>query len=246
MLVDSLLRVALLGSSWVLYLLLALSVVSFTAMLERFLFFRKNGAQASVLAGALRKAVTKDDERAVDAALAGGASVEATVLRDALAFREGGPEAVSDAALAAMGRERARLERSMTLLGTLGNNAPFIGLFGTVLGVIEAFSHLGARDEAAMTQVMSGIAEALIATGVGIFVAIPAVVAYNVAQKKVGDVENDVDSLTKLLSAWLKTRERKARVRGTAPAQATRERSAKAAEEEDDDAASALALEGAE
>ncbi len=213
MLVDQLVRVAMLGSSWVLYLLLALSVVSFAAMLERVLFFRRNGASASALADALRQAVVRDDEEAIDAALASGTSVESIVLRDALAFREGGPEAVSDAVDASLGRERPRLERSMTLLGTLGNNAPFIGLFGTVLGVIEAFAHLGARDEAAMTQVMSGIAEALIATGVGIFVAIPAVVAYNVAQKKIGDIENDIASLAKLLTAWLKTRERKARVR---------------------------------
>ena len=129
----------------------------------------------------------------------------------------------------------------MTVLGTLGNNAPFVGLFGTVLGVIEAFSHLGARDEAAMTQVMTGIAEALVATGVGIFVAIPAVVAYNVAQKKVGDIENDVASLAKLLTAWLKTRERKARVRSA-------ERRAPAAKKarEPKEPASELALEGAE
>jgi biopolymer transport protein ExbB/biopolymer transport protein TolQ len=241
MLVDSLLRIALLGSSWVLYLLLFLSVVSLTAMLERALFFRKNGASASALADALRKAVVADDEKAVDRALEKGTSVESIVLRDALAFREGGPDAVTDAVEASLGRERARLERSMTLLGTLGNNAPFVGLFGTVLGVIEAFSHLGARDEAAMTQVMSGIAEALIATGVGIFVAIPAVVAYNIAQKKIGDVENDVASLAKLLTAWLKTRERKARVRAV-----SRRKAAGASVRDDEPAARDLALDGAE
>jgi biopolymer transport protein ExbB/TolQ len=241
MLVDSLVRVAMFGSSWVLYLLITLSIVSFAAMLERALFFRRNGASAAALAQALRKAVIADDEGAIDRALASGTSVESSVLRDALAFREGGPEAVADAVDAALGRERGRMERSMTVLGTLGNNAPFVGLFGTVLGVIEAFSHLGARDEAAMTQVMSGIAEALVATGVGIFVAIPAVVAYNVAQKKVGDIENDVASLAKLLTAWLKTRERKARVR-------TSERRAPATKKspEPKEPASDLALEGAE
>ena len=71
-------------------------------------------------------------------------------------------------------------QRGANLLGTLGNNAPFVGLFGTVIGVIEAFSHLGSSAAGAgMAKVMGGIAEALIATGVGIFVAIPAVVAYN-------------------------------------------------------------------
>ena len=244
MLVDSLVRVAMFGSSWVLYLLITLSVVSFAAMLERTLFFRRNGRHATVLADALRKAVVDDDEAAVDRALAHGASVESVVLRDALAFREGGPEAVTDAVDASLGRERKALERSMTLLGTLGNNAPFVGLFGTVLGVIEAFSHLGARDEAAMTQVMSGIAEALVATGVGIFVAIPAVVAYNVAQKKIGDIENDIASLAKLLTAWLKTRERKARVRTSAERRVPSAK--KPASEGEKEPAADLALEGAE
>ena len=66
-------------------------------------------------------------------------------------------EAVSDAVESELGRARAKLDRSMTLLGTLGNNAPFVGLFGTVLGVIEAFQHLseGAGD-AAMGNVPSG------------------------------------------------------------------------------------------
>ena len=77
----------------------------------------------------------------------------------------------------------------MTLLGTLGNNAPFVGLLGTVLGVIEAFHQLsGGPAKAAMGNVMSGIAEALVATGVGLFVALPAVVAYNVAQKRIGEI----------------------------------------------------------
>jgi len=79
-------------------------------------------------------------------------------------------------------------------------------LFGTVLGVIEAFSYLGAGDASAMGNVMSGIAEALVATAVGIFVAIPSVVGYNLAQKKSGDVENNVAALSKRLSAWLKLR----------------------------------------
>ncbi len=84
----------------------------------------------------------------------------------------------------------------MNLLGTLGNNAPFVGLFGTVLGVIEAFHQLAdSSNKAAMGNVMSGIAEALIATGVGLFVALPAVVAYNVAQKKIGDIESNAAAM---------------------------------------------------
>lgn len=216
MLVDSLVRFALLGSTWVLYLLLGLSVVSFAATFERWIFFRRNRAGGEGLRDSLRRAITSDDVEEVRGVLARSASIEASVLAESLDFVDGGARAVSDAIESGIGRERAKLERSMTLLGTLGNNAPFIGLFGTVLGVIEAFAHLGTGDQSAMGSVMSGIAEALVATGVGIFVAIPAVVAFNVAQKRIGDVENDVAALGKLLSAWVETREKGRRVRPAA------------------------------
>lgn len=213
MLVESLVRFALLGSTWVLYLLLGLSVVSFAATFERWLFFRKNRLGGEGLRDQLRKAMGEEDEGAVRRVLTKNPSIEAGVLAEALDFVDGGSRAVSDAIESGVGRERNKLERSMTLLGTLGNNAPFVGLFGTVLGVIEAFAHLGGGDQNATGSVMSGIADALVATGVGIFVAIPAVVAFNVAQKKIGDVENDVTALGKLLTAWVETRERGRRVR---------------------------------
>ncbi len=228
MLVESLLRFALLGSSWVLYLLLVLSVVSFAAMAERWLFFRRNRLAGEGLREGLRAAFGKSDVGEVRAVLKKHPSIEASVLGEALDFVEGGSRAVGDAIESGLGRERAHLERSMTLLGTLGNNAPFVGLFGTVLGVIEAFAHLGGGDQNAMGSVMSGIAEALVATGVGIFVAIPAVVAFNVAQKKVGDVENDTSSLGKLLTAWVETRERGRSVHASSAASVAKSEPAKA------------------
>jgi biopolymer transport protein ExbB/biopolymer transport protein TolQ len=251
MLVDSLVRFALLGSTWVLYLLIALSVVSFAATFERWIFFRKNRLGGEGLRDALRKAISGDDEAAVRRVLGGTPSIEAAVLAEALDFVDGGARAVSDAIESGLGRERGKLERSMTLLGTLGNNAPFVGLFGTVLGVIEAFAHLGGGDQSAMGSVMSGIAEALVATGVGIFVAIPAVVAFNVAQKKVGDIENDVAALGKLLTAWVETREKGRRVRPVsdgADAAARREpaREAPAAASDRSVRDGGLATEGAE
>ena len=84
-----------------------------------------------------------------------------------------------------MGAARAsrarRLERRLAFLGTLGNNAPFIGLFGTVLGVVHAFAALGGASGPGADEVMSAIAGALVATAVGLFVAIPAVAAYNLS-----------------------------------------------------------------
>ena len=74
---------------------------------------------------------------------------------------------------------RLDLERNLGILGTLGNNAPFIGLFGTVLGIIKAFADLSHNQGGGAAAVMSGISEALVATAVGLMVAIPAVIAFN-------------------------------------------------------------------
>ena len=205
MIVDRLMRVALLGSTWVLYLLFALSILSIAAMLDRWLFFRKRSDNVDSLRKRLKDKLKSGDLEGAEKVLSSSRSIEAEVLRGALAWKHGGPEAVADALESETARVRKELERSVNLLGTLGNNAPFVGLFGTVLGVIEAFHQLAdAGNKAAMGNVMAGIAEALVATGVGLFVAIPAVVGYNVLQKKIGDIESNAAGLGKLVTAALK------------------------------------------
>lgn len=206
MIVEKLLRVALVGSSWVLYLLLALSVVSFAAMFERWLFFRRHSDDAEALRRKLHEALHDEDLARAEKLLVASRSIEARVVREAIRWAHGGPEAVADAVDSEIARVRKDLERGMNLLGTLGNNAPFVGLLGTVLGVIEAFHQLGdGANKGAMGNVMSGIAEALVATGVGLFVALPAVVAYNVGQKRIGDIESAALGLSKLVTAYLKS-----------------------------------------
>jgi biopolymer transport protein ExbB/TolQ len=202
MIVERLLRVALLGSAWVLWLLIGLSVLSMVAILERALFFRRRGGGAR-LRSRIAPSVTRGEWSALEGVLANDPSVEAEVLRAALPWRDGGSQAFADAVDSELGRARAILDRGTNLLGTLGSNAPFVGLLGTVIGVIEAFQHLGSAQARGgnMGNVMSGIAEALIATAVGIFVAIPAVVAYNVAQKGAADIEANTLALSKLVSA---------------------------------------------
>jgi biopolymer transport protein ExbB/TolQ len=210
MLVDRLLKVALLGSSWVLYLLLALSVVSLTAALERWVFFRKHHDDPDELRRKLIASLGAEDLRDAERVLAESPAIEAQVVLAGLQWAHGGPEAVADAIESELAPTRLKLERGSNLLGTLGNNAPFVGLLGTVIGVIEAFHQLGAagQNKDAMGNVMAGIAESLVATGVGLFVALPAVVAYNIVQKKIGDIEASALSLTKLVTAFIKARDR--------------------------------------
>ncbi len=206
MLIEKLLKVALLGSSWVMYLLLGLSVFSIGAMIERTLYFRKRDDDVEELGEKLIALLEQGDREAATALLKNSPSVEASVLAAAMRYLNSGADAVSDAIESAMIRARLDMERGSTLLGTLGNNAPFIGLFGTVIGVIIAFHQLGAsQSSASMNAVMGGIAESLVATGVGLFVAIPAVVAYNILQKRIGDIESNISAIAKDLTALLKS-----------------------------------------
>lgn len=206
---ERLLRVALLGSAWVLYVLLALSFVSISVMVERWLYFRKFRDDLGRLRHGVVNALLNGDDAKLDLLLQASPSVEAKVVSVGLSFREGGPQAVTDAMEAELERRKKDLERGNNVLGTLGNNAPFLGLFGTVLGVIEAFHHLGdTQNKGAMGNVMAAIAEALIATGVGLFVALPAVVAYNTIAAKVEALEASVASFRKFVTAALLVRER--------------------------------------
>jgi len=205
MLVEKLLKVALLGSSWVMYLLLALSVFSIAAMFERWLFFRKRNDDVDELGDNLVKKLEEGDLEGGRALLKKSPSIEASVIEPALRYYAAGAETVADAIEGGLIRARQDMERGSTLLGTLGNNAPFIGLLGTVIGVIIAFQQLGnSQSAASMGNVMGGIAEALIATGVGLFVALPAVVAYNVIQKKIADIESNVSALARDVMAIMK------------------------------------------
>jgi biopolymer transport protein ExbB/biopolymer transport protein TolQ len=202
--VSYLLKVAMLGSAWVLYVLLALSVASFGAMAERVLFFRKRGQGGEELGDSLCDLLEEGDRGAAEGLLSRHPSIEAEVLLHSLRWSAGGPEALAAAIDGEMTRRRKELERGMTLLGTLGNNAPFVGLLGTVIGVIVAFADLAeGNSKVQMDKVMGGIAEALVATGVGLFVAIPAVVAYNLFQRKITDIEDNVSSISKRLCALL-------------------------------------------
>ncbi len=204
MIVKYLLKIAMLGSAWVMYLLLALSVASIGAMVERWLYFRKRGTDGEDVGDELCKLLEHGEEDKAQALLDTSPTLEAEVLRASLRWAKGGPAALESAIDGEMIKRRRELERGMTLLGTLGNNAPFVGLLGTVIGVIVAFADLAdGANKVQMDKVMGGIAEALIATGVGLFVAIPAVVAYNVFQKKIGDVEDNVQSISKRLCAFI-------------------------------------------
>ncbi|MEJ2053839.1 MAG: MotA/TolQ/ExbB proton channel family protein, partial [Calditrichaceae bacterium] len=93
--------------------------------------------------------------------------------------------------------QRTKLEKNLNILGTLGNIAPLIGLFGTVVGIIRAFHSLSVSGSAGPSVVAAGIAEALMTTAAGLVVAVPAVVFYNYYLRRVDTVMNEIESISK-------------------------------------------------
>jgi biopolymer transport protein ExbB len=170
------------GASWVLYLLVALSAIQLAVILERAVVYYRTRAPRR-LRGNVRDQLAAGNLKAVVLAVAGDRSLEGKVIAAGAANVDRGADAVREIMHATAADERVRLERGLSFLGTLGNNAPFIGLFGTVLGVIHATQDLSNAAGRAGAQVMSGISEALISTAVGLVVALPAVVAYNYFQR---------------------------------------------------------------
>ena len=203
-LMQKLVFISQIASQSVLYVLLGLSVISIGVVIERWWFFRRRRDDLEALTDRLRKALAARDLDKARDILKVSPSVEAEIVLEALGWYAEGAESVEQILVRATRVRRKRFEGGLLFLGTLGNNAPFIGLFGTVLGIVTAFRELGNNSMGAMGNVMSGIAEALIATAVGIMVALPAVIFYNVFQKKGADVEEGASALGNVVIASMK------------------------------------------
>lgn len=179
------------GVQWVLWLLIGLSIASVAVMLERFWYFATYRKDEKALAGDIAELLRRSSARP------GPAGQK----------ESGYPEVLAAAAEGAKVRERLALERNLAFLGTLGSNAPFIGLFGTVLGIIKAFHDLAGNQTGGPAVVMAGISEALVATAVGLMVAIPAVVSFNYFNRRVRTTMTQVDWMIELALAQLRASE---------------------------------------
>ncbi len=202
------------GAGWVLWLLFALSFVSVSIAIDRALTFRRTHGDVARLVPALRRLLRAGDDEGAAKLLSESNSVEGRVVCAGLAEADVGASAAEEAMAAAMGLERKRLEQRLLFLGTVGNNAPFVGLLGTVIGVVGAFDALGkpqalsgaaaAASSLAPERVMGTIAEALVATAVGLVVAIPAVAVFNYFQGRVAAALADAETLGHVLLAHLR------------------------------------------
>lgn len=196
------------GASPILYLMIGLSVVSLAIMLERLIFFLRASEDLQRLAHELATRLGRGDVRGAKALVAGGKTVEAAVVSAGLNRIERGASAVEEAMSAARVIQKMRLERRLGFLGTLGANAPFVGLLGTVIGIVQAFQALETAGAAAgggsASGVMGAIAEALVATAIGLVVAIPAVVAFNAFQRRIKAIIGNSEALTHIVLSHVK------------------------------------------
>jgi biopolymer transport protein ExbB/TolQ len=207
---DKLLDIAGVGGTVVLVLLLALSVISIGIIIERLIYFRRRRVDAVGLSRQVAAKLAAGDRDGAIALLAAHPSIEAQALHDALAWYDVGSEAFEKILAKGVAERRQEFEAGLVFLGTLGNNAPFVGLFGTVLGIIVAFRELSSAAASAaggsgnMNNVMAGIAEALVSTAVGILVAVPAVIFFNIFQKKTVTIDDNVGALGNAVVAQLR------------------------------------------
>ncbi len=185
----------------VLLLLFLLSIWSTKIILERLSFFKSLTLNTKLDRYKLLLHIEDWANLGVLLEAAQSNDLFAGTLKIALKVESQSVQAAELAVKSYLGLEKERMEKGLTVLATLGANAPFIGLFGTVLGIIQAFGVLSNQNIASSgnsggaSVVMSSISEALVATAVGLFVAIPAVVAYNYFQRRVKTILIECESL---------------------------------------------------
>jgi len=186
------------------YILLFCSLLSVTVLLERIFFYRKMSKTNRVEFMTRLKKVLKsgDVERAMEICKDTD-SPFSNVIFSGLELLGHPERQISNAMEREITVETTKLERYTSIVGTIGNTAVYIGLFGTVLGIIRAFHDIAAAGTGGMSIVIGGVAEALVCTAAGLFVAIPAVIAFNYFAKKVEYFINDMELSASELIDWI-------------------------------------------
>lgn len=200
-LVHKLLAITAMGSEWVLWLMIGLSVLSIAVMIERAVFFLRTRTDFAAFIMTLTEHLEGGRVDEAEKLCETQSALECRVALQGLRHRELGPDGMERSMKAYLVGQRQHLDRGLVILGTLGNNTPFIGLFGTVIGIIQAFKDLALNPAGGSAVVMAGISEALVATAVGLVVAIPAVIAFNAFQRTVKRRMQNAESVCEIVLA---------------------------------------------
>ena len=178
------------------YILLVCSIVSITVIVERLMYFKKKSRiRHGAFMGQLAEFLARNDLVGAQSFCGKEQTPFANVAGAGLRVAGKTPEKIANAMDRQISAEVMELERSLSVLGTIGSTVVYIGLFGTVLGIIRSFQQIAqsAGGGGGMDTVITGIAEALICTATGILVAVPAVIAYNLLTKRVENFTTDME-----------------------------------------------------
>jgi biopolymer transport protein ExbB/TolQ len=184
----------------ILLVVLGLSICFVTFFRSRLV--KREEANVDAMRGSLIQAVSHPHKAHEVVDHADGRTVAGRLVKTGFENMELAPEALEQVMVAQESVEQRYLSKGMNFLGTVAANAAFIGLLGTVCGILDAFAHLGEGGEDAAQMVMAAIAEALIATAMGLAVAIPAVVFYNNLSHRVKKVVAEARELRHLILAF--------------------------------------------
>lgn len=188
----------------ILYLLFLVSFFTVAFFIERLFYYRRTLVRdEEKLHSALAAA---KDRAAMLTALASVPGEESRIVAEALREVSGTDDAFRELVNSRLIMARQQWERFTDFLGTVGSNAPFVGLLGTVLGIMKSFADLAVATKGGPQAVMSGISEALIATAVGLGVAIPAIIFFNFCKGRIRRSTALVEALTARIVGSLSAR----------------------------------------
>lgn len=193
------------SGGFAMYILVLCSIVSLTVIIERLLFYRKQSRlKRTVFMADVRKALEKGlIARALEIIDKADAPF-ARVAHAGIVLHDKDAKIISEAMEREITIETIKLERYTSVVGTIGSTAVYIGLFGTVMGIIRAFHDISVTGAGGINVVIGGISEALVCTAAGLLVAIPAVILYNMfircIDSFVADMELVASELTELLA----------------------------------------------
>ena len=195
---------AMLGATWVMWLLVALSIIGVAIIFERVFYFFSSRDDVRKLQEDLRLLLAKNDISGARERLSQSKSFQARIVYSGIDVVDDGADAVEERLAGETAVARTQMERNLGFLGTVGNNAPFVGLLGTVIGVIKAFHVLDESAGKVTSGLMTEVGEALVATAIGLLVALPAVAFYNYFQRLIRYRLTWADALGRDLLAYLK------------------------------------------
>jgi biopolymer transport protein ExbB len=196
---------AMLGATWVLWLLVGLSIIGVAIILERTYTFMSTRDDIAELKKQILRFLNRGEVDNAKAELSQSPAFEARVASAGLDAALQGAASAEERMSSETQLCRIQMERNLAFLGTVGNNAPFVGLLGTVIGIIRAFHALNESSGQVSATLMAEIGEALVATAIGILVALPAVAFYNFFQRLIRTRLARADALGRDVLAYLKS-----------------------------------------